>query len=453
MKSRQDINLDTIVALATPRGRGALAIVRLSGQQAIEIAAALVRHPQRLQEQESHRLHLVEISSSDGSVLDRPMCALYRAPHSYTGENVVEFFLHGSPFIIARTMERCCQLGARLAQPGEFTQRAFLNGRMDLAQAEAVADLIAATSQRAHRAAIAQREGALSRRIAHIREKLLEICSLVELQIDFTDQEVPLLDPVQMRAILDQAILDLTQLEASFERGRLLREGAVVAIAGAPNVGKSTLFNALLGEDRAIVDAMPGTTRDAVEGLVEWQGLTIRLLDTAGQGIHNLSPDQQAAERARRSVRGADVVLWTLDLAAEGNILMPPEELGAHVILIGNKVDLIAKDSRILANCVKVSALLGTGIEEVKAIVIERLLPEGKGLPGEPVLTNERHREAVRKGLAALGNAQNVLGGDRGAELLAADLREAIAHLGEIIGTVTPEDVLNRIFADFCVGK
>lgn len=223
MKSSPANNPDTIVALATPRGKGALAIVRISGSRSIEIAMGLVRQPHKLYNQESHHLHLVELIDEDDKLLDRPLCVLFRSPHSYTGEHMVEFYLHGSPYVISKLLERSRQLGARLAQPGEFTQRAFLNGRLDLTQAEAVADLIAATSRCAHQAAMVQREGALSHKIRYIREKLLEICSLVELQIDFADQDLPVFDIDRLKATLDEVEGELLRLADSFQRGRLMR--------------------------------------------------------------------------------------------------------------------------------------------------------------------------------------------------------------------------------------
>ncbi len=452
MESKAAISKDTIVALATPRGRGALAIVRLSGDQAIEIAAALTIQPDEVRRFESHRLHLVEIVSADGRLLDRALGAVFRAPNSYTGEDAVEFYLHGSGFVIAQTIERCCALGARIAKPGEFTQRAFLNGRMDLAQAEAVADLIAASSQSAHRAAIEQQEGALSRRIRSLRDTLLEVCSLVELQIDFSDQDLPVLQPERVKEILDEAIGDLQALADSYSRGRLLREGAVVVIAGAANVGKSTLFNALIGEDKAIVDAAPGTTRDAVEALVEWDGLMIRLVDTAGQAAELSGADGRAVEKARITTRSADLILWVLDLSAGAGMALP-ELRDERTILVGNKLDLTNGKLLLDPSILSVSALHGRGIKEIREAALKRLLHEISGDIAEGLLTRERHFEAVQRGLGSLRRALEAARLGRGEELLAADLRETINHLGEIIGEIAPDDILNRIFADFCIGK
>lgn len=454
MISGKATNNDTIVAQATPRGLGAIAMVRLSGEKALDIAAAMVRAKTPPHDWESHQVHLVEITQRDGSPLDQALCVIYRQPHSYTGEDVVEFFLHGSPYIAAKTIERCCELGARNAGPGEFTQRAFLNGRMDLAQAEAVADLIAASSEAAHRTAISQREGTLSRRIRDIRDRLLEMCSLAELDIDFSDQDVRVIQPDKDLARLDEIEKDLKNLEGSFKRGRLQREGATVAIAGAPNVGKSTLFNALLGEEKAIVDESPGTTRDAVEGLVEWGGLAIRLMDTAGQAEHFLGPDRQAVDRARKESRAADVVLWVLDISRAEEQELPREEISERVIVIGNKADLIKPGSGQFSSNLQVSALHGIGLDELKSMVLKKLLPEGSTAAlTDGILTRARHLEEVQKALGSLCDARHVAAENRGVELLAEDLRGALRCLDEIVGEVTTDDVLNRIFADFCIGK
>lgn len=441
------------MALATSKGRGAIAIVRLSGDKSIDVAARLVKAPRRLRNQKSHRLSLVDVLLEDGSLLDKALCAVYRGPHSYTGENAVEFFLHGGNYIAAKIIERCCQAGARVAQHGEFTQRAFLHGRLDLAQAEAVADLVAAEGAASHRVAMLQREGALSRRIRGIRDRLIEICSLVELEIDFSDQEQPVVERSEMIGMLSDIESELRGLEESFLRGRLAREGATLAIAGAPNVGKSTLFNALLGEDRAIVHEAPGTTRDAVEGTVEWDGLAIRLMDTAGQAERFAGPDGEAVERARQAASGADVVIWVMDLS-EPNPEGPPNTIADRLVAVGNKADLVEDDKVTLTvEQIRISALKRTGLEKVKQTVLRKMSPADTTELSTGILTRERHLDAVRRGLKALGEAHRVLKADRGDELLAADLQEAVSHLGEIIGDITPEDVLNRIFSNFCIGK
>lgn len=444
---------DTIVALATPKGKGAIAIVRLSGEEAILVASRAVDKPDALLQQESHRLNLVNVVAEDGRVLDRALCAIYRKPHSYTGENVVEFFLHGSPYIVAKTIDTCCHNGARSAQAGEFTLRAYLNGKMDLVQAEAVADLVASAGRRAHETAILQREGALSSRIRMIRDTVLKICGLVELDIDFTDQDLPVFDKTEVLDGIDDILRNLHDLEASFTRGRMAREGVTVVIAGAPNVGKSTLFNRLIGEDRAIVHETPGTTRDAVEAVVEWSGLTVKLIDTAGQADRFLGPDEEAVQRARLTSKTADLVLWLNDLT-DVSPEFPPDELKDRVIVLGNKSDLVESEERFVNICnIVISALQGMGIEDIRKSVVNRFVTKTDGMPQEGVLTRERHYEAVKRAVKKLNHLRESQKKAWRQDLLAFDLREIANILGEIVGEVAPDDVLNRIFADFCIGK
>jgi tRNA modification GTPase len=444
---------ETIIALATPKGVGALAIVRLSGEKALDITAGLIRQPESLQKTEPRKLFLAEFIDGQGQLLDRGMCVYYHKPNSYTGENAAEYFLHGSFYLIAKVLDRCLELGARIATPGEFTQRAFLNGKMDLAQAEAVADLIAASGAAAHRIAMNQTKGVLSRRIAQIREQLIQACAMIELDIDFSDQNLPLIDTETLFKTITQIQYELQLLAHSYSRGRLAREGAVVVIAGAPNVGKSTLFNALIGEDKAIVDPTPGTTRDSVESQVEWDGLIVRLVDTAGQAAHFKGPDLKAVLLAQQTMQSADLVLWIVDLSSDEPPIRPPVEFDDRVLLIGNKTDLEINSLLREHPYLHVSAKTGVGIGELKNAIMTRIIPENNAEITEGVLTRERHLEAVQKALTGLENGNKTLKAGGGIELLAEDLREAAAELGQIIGIVTPDDVLNRIFSDFCIGK
>ncbi len=444
---------DTIVALATPPGVGALAIVRLSGKQAVEIAARMVRQSEKLLQQPAQHMQLHDIILANGGLLDRGMVAIFREPYSYTGENVAEFYLHGSPYVISQMLELCYQQGARAAQPGEFTLRAFLQGKMDLTQAEAVADLIAASGEDAHRQALSQQAGRLSQRILSLREKLIEASSLIELQIDFSDQDLPLVNDQTLLATLKAAEDDLRLLAHSYQRGRLIREGATVAIAGPPNVGKSTLLNALIGEDRAIVDEQPGTTRDAVEALVNWEGISVRLLDTAGQGAHFTGADKQAVARAQKTTQSADVILWVHDLSAQVALELPPDVQDKRMILVGNKADLPIGINAEIADCLPVSALRGTGLERVKKAVLDRLFTGERNAPNEGILTQERHYEAAKNAGEGLRAARAALVNHRGEELVLEDIRAAIRHLDTIVGEVSTEEVLERIFANFCIGK
>jgi tRNA modification GTPase len=427
--------------------------MRLSGESALDIAASLVGDPDRFRQAPPQRLQLVDLHSRDGNILDHALCATFCEPHSYTGENAVEFYVHCSPFIISSVIDCCREAGARTAQPGEFTQRAFLNGRMDLAQAEAVADLISAESAVSHRVAISQREGVLSKRIQQLRDAMTGICALIECGIDFSDQDLPVVENDVLLERLAAVEKDLADLKSTFARGKLAREGASVVIAGAPNVGKSTLFNALLKEERAIVHEHPGTTRDAIESFVEWGGVSIRLIDTAGQADDFGGPDVAAIERARVASESADLVLWVVDLASNVQD-PPPETLIQRSLVIGNKADLV-DDATVLhdTDILPISALKLQGLNRVQDAVMERLLPQDELEFGEVILTHERHFEAVGKALKSVTAGRQVIQKGHGHELLAADLHDALSALSEIVGEIAPDDILNRIFADFCVGK
>jgi tRNA modification GTPase len=324
---------------------------------------------------------------------------------------------------------------------------------MDLAQAEAVADLISAESTASHRVAISQRKGALSLRIRQLRDAMTDVCALIECGIDFSDQDLPVVEENVLFERLAAIEKELTELKASFARGKLAREGASVVIAGAPNVGKSTLFNALLKEERAIVHEQPGTTRDAIESCLEWGGVSIRLIDTAGQADDFGGPDEAAVERAQVVSESADLVLWVVDLSSSVQV-PPPETLIQRSLIIGNKADLINDEpASHVAAVLPVSALKLQGLNRVQEAVLERLLPEDGLEFGEAVLTRERHFEAVGKALESVIAGRQVIQKGHGHELLAADLQDALNDLGEIIGQIATDDILNRIFADFCVGK
>ena len=453
MGNRHCISNDTMVARATPQGVGAIAIVRLSGERALDIASEVVKDSADFKKHKSRHLFFVDLIKEDATILDRALCCIFRKPRSYTGETVVEFYIHGGTYITSRTIDLCVNRGARLAEPGEFTLRAFLNGRMDLAQAESVADLIAADGALAHRAAMLQRKGALSKRITKIRKKLIELYSLVELEIDFTDQDLPVINKSDMHEILQNVNNDLIALEYSYNRGRLGREGATVVIAGPQNVGKSTLFNMIVGEERAIVHESPGTTRDSVEALIEWGGLTIKLIDTAGQRDLFSGPDKTAVERAKHASISADAVLWVVDLS-DTEQPPPPDNIAANSLIIGNKSDLLVEEKRrVNYYYIETSALKGIGLEKIKESLLNKLLPGNNATLEEGVITRERHFDCVRRGKEAVVRAFNVLRGEEGLELLAADLREATDALGEIVGEVTDDEILNRIFKDFCIGK
>ncbi|TKJ42133.1 tRNA uridine-5-carboxymethylaminomethyl(34) synthesis GTPase MnmE [candidate division LCP-89 bacterium B3_LCP] len=454
----EDVNInsleDTIVALSTPRGRGAIAVVRLSGERSLEIASEIVENSEKLLEQQTHRIARARLLFENGQLLDDALYSLFLKPNSYTGENVVEFSIHCSPFIIANVIDRCCREGARPAEPGEFTQRAFLNGRIDLAQAEAVADLIASEGEAAHRAAISQKEGNLSRRIESIHDNLLETVALLETEIDFSDEDIPIVDKGELLGRMAIIREILVELRDTYQRGRMLREGVRVVIAGAANVGKSTLFNALLKEDRAIVHEQPGTTRDSVSARIEWGGVGIRLVDTAGLGDHLKGPDKAAVTKARAEVKQADLVLWVIDLS-ESDHELPPADIIDRMLLVGNKSDISVKcEIPSEFKHLMVSALKGTGLTKITDNVLNMLSLDSNSIEiGSDTLTRERHYRAVAEAVESVENAQSALQKERGTELIIADLWESAKHLSSIMGKMTADDVLNRIFGEFCIGK
>ncbi|MFH1861518.1 MAG: tRNA uridine-5-carboxymethylaminomethyl(34) synthesis GTPase MnmE [bacterium] len=450
----KDFEEETIVALATPRGAGAIAMVRLSGQDALTIAKSMIKRPLSFTLTNARRLKTVVIRDGRGDVIDHALLAFFRKPKSYTGEDLVEFFLHNSNYIIAKTMDRSCELGARIAEPGEFTKRAFLNGKMDLAQAEAVADLIAASGEQAHRAAVLLREGVLSTKIRQIRDGIVALMARIELNLDFAEQDAEPINITEMKERLEGIERSLEELTSSFRIGRMIREGVKVVIAGAPNVGKSTLFNALLGEERAIVDDSPGTTRDAVEAVVEWAGISIRLMDTAGQKEGFAGADRKAAERAILLAREGDVVLWVEDTENEGNE-PPPIEISENCLYVVNKTDLLKKqqERRKSAKKLYVSARMNSGLEAITEAVLQKIKRDESRNPEAGIITRERHYELVRKSLENIREAKQNVAIAAGEEIILVDLEEASEHLGEIIGEISSEEVLRAIFAEFCIGK
>ncbi|HJQ19750.1 MAG TPA: tRNA uridine-5-carboxymethylaminomethyl(34) synthesis GTPase MnmE [Gemmatimonadaceae bacterium] len=445
---------DTIVAIATPPGRGALAIVRLSGRQAFEIARPLVRHWPMA----ARTATLTPILDRDGSVIDQAVVVTYRAPASFTGEDAVEITSHGGPIAPAGIMAALVSTGARVAEPGEFTRRAVLNGKLDLLQAEAVGDLVDADSRAAHRVALAQLDGGLSRRIAALRDDILGLEALSAYDIDFPEEDDGPVPAARIIARTRDVVADVERLLATASVGEIVRDGAVVVVAGAPNVGKSSLFNALLGRRRAIVTDIPGTTRDALEAVVEAGGWPIRLVDTAGLRDASDTIEQLGIEVSREYLDRADLVLVCGDSAdslraAERAVA---DASRAPTIEVRTKSDIVRADEPARRNGVQwVSAATGEGLRELSAAIAARL-EKTKGILAldAPLVTRERHRVALTHAcneLRAFLTAweQQSLP----AVVAAVHLRDATRHLEELIGTVDVDDVLDRIFSSFCVGK
>jgi len=452
---------DTIAAIATARGQAALAILRLSGPQALSVATTCFRGPS-LDEAASHTAHVGYLLAEDGSPIDQVVATVFRAPRSATGEDVVEITCHGGDFAPALILESLLHHGARLAEPGEFTQRAFLNGKLDLAQAEAVADLIHASSSMAHRVSLAHLQGRYSDGLARLRDELLELCAFVELEIDFSEEDVVFADRGHLEALLIRADRLLMDLLASYRVGELVRDGVRVVIGGRPNAGKSTLLNALVGQHRAIVSAIPGTTRDAIEADAEIEGLRFRFVDTAGLREASDVIEAEGVRRAHQAIERADVLLYVYDLsegldAGEQRFL---QQVALTPILVGNKRDLV---DRVIAPALNEKAFVALSAErglqhadELHALV--RLLVDAvaAGLSdadASHVVTNQRHRQHLHRALEAVRAAHHALGTGVSGDLFTLDLRTALHELGDITGAITNEDVLDQIFSRFCIGK
>ncbi|MFQ5683502.1 MAG: tRNA uridine-5-carboxymethylaminomethyl(34) synthesis GTPase MnmE [Candidatus Binatia bacterium] len=454
---------DTIAAVATPIGEGGVAIVRVSGTDAERVTREIfARSGGKNGALRSHTLyHGVVRDPKDGVVLDEVLATLMRKPHSYTGEDVVEVHCHGGPFLVRRILELILSRGVRHAERGEFTKRAFLNGRLDLAQAEAVVDLIRARTDKGIRLALGQVRGELSKWVGELREELLDILVQVEAAIDFPEEEIELLQKEQLVTKIESLRTKITGLTASYEWGRLFRDGARVCIAGRPNVGKSSLLNSLVGEERVIVTPVPGTTRDFIEENINLGGLPVVLWDTAGIRESRDKVERIGVEVSLKRLREAEAVLVVLDGSSvttreDWSILKAADKKKGLVVI--NKNDLPKKvDIREVATTapakqvVWVSAKEGNGLEYLKQALRGLLL----GSRSEPpmVLTNLRHKAALDRAAENLANADKVLRRGSPPEIVAVDLQEAKESLEEVIGVVTSDHILERIFSSFCIGK
>ena len=446
---------ETIAAIATAPGRGAIAIVRLSGRAAIEIASRAVPDFEGAPPRAPQLLSIRH--PSDGTVLDRALVTLFRHPHSYTGEDVVEFSVHGGAIVPALVLSALIAAGARQALPGEFTRRAVANGRMDLLQAEAVADLIDARSRMAHRVAIGQLDGGLSRRATELRNAILETEALIAYDIDFPEEDEGSIDRDRVSRALERTVGALDELLATGDAGEMLREGALVVIGGAPNAGKSSLFNALIGRERAIVTDIAGTTRDAIESVVEVRGWPVRLVDTAGLQESRDLVERLGIEISERYLADADVVLLCAQEAGELEMLLGRAGVltSAPIVAVHTKSDLRLRPTSESPAFLSVSALTGEGLapltHRLSALLTERF---GTTSADAPLLTRERHRGAVQAARGELHAFRRAWERNNPPSSIAAiHLREAAHHLGELIGTIDVEDVLGRVFASFCVGK
>jgi tRNA modification GTPase len=454
---------DTIIALSTPPGAGAIAVIRLSGTEAFSLTDGLFRG-KNLADQPSHTLHYGTLREADGRILDEVVVSLFRGPNSYTREDVVEISCHGSDYIVQQVLAAFTRRGARLAEAGEFTKRAFLHGAFDLAQAEAVADLIAADSALSHQVAMQQMRGGFSRELRDLRARLVQFAALLELELDFGEEDVEFADRTGLVALLEEVQALVRRLLRSFELGNVIKNGVITVIAGRPNAGKSTLLNALLNEERAIVSAVAGTTRDLIEDEVSLDGIRFRFVDTAGLRETTDEVESIGVERTRQRVKQAALLLYLFDLTAStpADIQAEIEALnpGGQIpmLAVGNKRDL-ATGAQLSAfnaqpDTVLIAASRGEGLDALRTALLERARGTGLEQAGAAtIVTNLRHARSLEKTSAALDAVLVGLAIGTGTELVAADLRQALAALGEITGEISSDDLLTSIFTQFCIGK
>ena len=464
---------DTIAAPATIPGTGAITVIRLSGPNALEIAGNIVKCKSKsIEASDANSIRYGIVIREDGSIVDEVLVSVFKAPHSYTGEDSVEISCHASSYVASEILRLLCDSGARVAEPGEFTRRAFVNGKMDLAQAEAVADVISSSSSASLKVAMNQLRGGFSTELKDIRERLLEIASLLELELDFSEEDVEFDDRAQLSELLNDVIKHITSLASSFRQGNAIRNGVPVAIVGAVNAGKSTLLNSLIGDDRAIVSDIPGTTRDTVEETMTVDGILFRFIDTAGLRESEDEIERIGISRSLKKLSEAQIVLAVLDSTDSAEVnetiindivskIDPVEQL---LMVLFNKVDIIAPNTNVtlLNNNVSstnskviklyISAKNGFGLDLLK----KQLVLSQKDVTldsDQTIVTNFRHYEALSKAASALEKVRSSIALGLTPDLLAEDLREALANLGAITGEVTPDEVLGQIFGRFCIGK
>jgi tRNA modification GTPase len=464
---------DSIVALATPSGAGAIAIIRVSGQNAIEIGASVFKSIKNkdLKQQKTHTLHLGHIID-DGKTLDEVLISIFKGPNSYTGENTIEISCHGSTYIQQQIIQLLLRKGCRMANAGEFTLRAFLNGKLDLSQAEAVADLISSDNEASHQIAMQQMRGGFSNEIAKLREELLNFASLIELELDFAEEDVEFADRSQFHELLNRIEFVLKRLIDSFAVGNVIKNGIPVAIVGEPNVGKSTLLNALLNEERAIVSDIAGTTRDTIEDELVIGGVGFRFIDTAGIRETKDVVESIGIQKTFEKIEQAQVVLFIIDslqliIDNENKVKIEIEKIRNQfplkpIIVVINKVDTLNQEDRIKLEhqlsiinyllSIEISAKQKTGINELKNTLLS-FVNTGALRNNETIVTNTRHYDSLLKALDEIQKVKFGLESNLSSDLMALDIKEALYHFGLITGQVTNDELLGNIFANFCIGK
>jgi len=450
---------DTIIALATPQGVGAIGVIRMSGNDAISIIDGLFP-AKSISSQPGNTLHVGLLKEGE-KPLDEVVVSIFKSPRSYTGEHVIEISCHGSSFVQQQIIEACIRRGARLAKAGEFTMRAFLNGKMDLVQAEAVADLIASETQSAKEAALHQVKGGFSHILSHMREELIKFSALIELELDFSQEDVEFADRSSLAHLLDQIDETINQLLESFKLGNVIKNGVSVAIIGKPNAGKSTLLNALLNENRAIVSSIAGTTRDTIEEILNIDGILFRLIDTAGIRDGADEIESIGVERSLEKMRIADLVVYLFDvnttslddIHAQKDFLTTQTK---QFLLVGNKIDTASFErseyQKFGKDIVLISAQEKLQLEVLKKSLVEKVVSGAVSTEGT-VVTNSRHFQSLHKVAENLASIRKGMEDRIPGDLLAIDIKQCLYHLGEITGTISNEDQLDFIFSKFCIGK
>jgi tRNA modification GTPase len=451
---------DTIVAIATAPGVGAIAVIRLSGAAAVAITDKLFPSKD-LASEPSHTLHFGGLHF-EGRVIDEVVVSLYRAPRSYTGEEVVEISCHGSPYIQQQIVEACIASGARLAKPGEFTQRAFLNGKLDLTQAESVADLIASNTAASHQTALQQMRGGFSRELQALREQLIRFSALIELELDFSQEDVEFADRTALYTLVNEALVEVEKLIASFKVGNVIKNGVNTAIIGRPNAGKSTLLNTLLNENRAIVSDIAGTTRDTIEEVLNIGGILFRLIDTAGIRDSTDTIESIGVQRSLEKMREAGIVIYLFDVAelSVDDLLAQVHTFdheGISYLLVGNKTDVLgAEEARakfaLIPGILFISARDHTQIGALKDELVHHVMG-GAVNTENTIITNVRHYSALQEVYSSLRDVKSGMDAGLPGDLLALDIRRSLHYLADIAGEVTNEDRLDFIFSKFCIGK
>jgi tRNA modification GTPase len=450
-----NIPSDIICALATPNGVGAIALIRISGPGSRKLLKEVFSKD--IQNVESHSLHFGYLKNKKGTLIDEVLLSVFDEGKSFTGEESVEITCHGSSYIQQQILETLLLQGGRLAEPGEFTKRAFLNGKMDLSQAEAVADLIASQSQQAHQVALQQLRGNFSSELKELRQQLMNFASLVELELDFSEEDVEFADRTQLKQLVEEVLLVLHRLASSFALGNALKNGVPVALVGAPNTGKSTLLNQLLGEDRAIVSDIAGTTRDVIEETLNIDGILFRLIDTAGIRETEETIESIGIARSHQKIALASIVLCMADASSPDQLndvntwtqTLREQFPQKHILSIANKIDLSTQE---IACDLAISAKSGLGITALKDKLVQ-LINNGFDSSQETIIVNVRHHDALLKTISALEKAKEGIITQVSGDFIAMDIRQAMFHLGTITGDISSDDLLGNIFSKFCIGK